>query len=758
MIRKIYLNHTVILLLLITLIIFSIIFNLLVPKNLVVFSGEYLFSFDYIAHFKNLLANYIFNPKEFIFLTTCRDCPIYYQGFSWYMAWLMALLSIGQIFHLHPVVFYFLLTIIMQIIPLYLLISLFFKHYSTWAFIIAACFFILSPYKFYLVPPATLDGVIYGLTAGLVCFWMYLLSNIKSLPRKNFYTLIIAFGLYCAFCFNIALAYIPLIFYGLIFISFPFLVNIKSNLIRFFLLIFCVLLIVCMLNLPFIFSQLVTGNGHNLTSYDSLSWSEALSAGLVTAGAPVWEVIFVFFSIIVLFFLSDISRSRKFLFSIAYFLLAFLMTGGKVAHLSFYHFIFAYLPLMNNIRALYRLFVFEYIILFFVLYTGMKQLLRSRFLFLRLTSFFLGIFFFVVCFYYIPTNLNLFHIGSLPNAYSQTNVYLQHLHGKKVYFPSIGPDGKEFMSGNYTWLSLWPVRNPTVYANPFTSLFYVPGIVFTEGYQLDTPYEGQMRSLITYQGSPQPELKFLSNLGIKYLIVDKYYLWNKNFPLFRVDEIGKYANLDKRFGDIEIYSLPDRSKQCKPSYGDYLLGYCYSENNPEYLINKSVRDYVLDHFVLQNSPYLIKKDKGTKVPDNIVNIIVRERVIEQRMLIPYTVYQADNTVSDIYKTIISPGSYTFYIPVLQMSDKGRLFRDTQIQILLDGKVLRTISPYENNNPGFNWQELSLTTQKKQILSINSTGNGLIVFSNPLLIPDQKMQDVSKKINSYNKKVILISSH
>ncbi len=739
-------NHKFILFVILVVTLTLLIINFFIPKNLAILSGEFLFSFDYNSHFNNLLLNYILNPNEFDYLAQCRDCPSFYQISAWYMGWEFGVLSIGQLLALHPIIFYSLLTITTQITFLYLALILHFKKFNKFAFIFAASFFIFAPHKFYLVPSSTLDGVIHGILIGIFSIWIYIMRRIEALSTKRIIVISLALGLLSSLSFNVTLAHFPLLVYGLFFATVIFINKILKNFKKFILAGFISIMISVGMNIPFIWSQIRSGNIHTITSFNAHSITDSLFAGFVTAGVPDLINYLAFSLIIWLLIISKIRWQYKVFIGILYLFIAWILMGARIGNIYVYQYIFDYFPLMNHIRSLYRLIFFELVVLFVVIYLGLAALFESHNFGYKVSGFIIGFVLIAICFNYIQTNMDFFQFVHIPHEYLLARDYLQSKVGKKMYFPLYGSVKSDSMSGNYTW-SQDKGRNSTLYGNPFNSLFFVPELQSVEGYQLSSIKEAEIRSLLDYEKSADEIIKQLKLLGIKYLIIDENYNWKDNYPQFALNQIKTEFVKEKKIGNLEIYRIDDLDI-CPQAFGDFHIGYCNNTEHFKVFINRTAKDYAL-HLIAQTKEYSISPKKNVKLDPIIVNPPVRMEVIKKNINITEPVYEFEKDSESLFEDRIKSGNYNLFVPVLKLKEKDFLFRNITLDIKLGNTKINQISPYADKE-GFIWEEIAIQVNEDNILKIGSAGNGFMVIGKPLLIPSADLFILNDLINQYQK--------
>ncbi len=722
--HRLFKSHVLIIISIVTVLLLLI--SITLPKNATILGGEYLFSFDYLGHLKNLVNNHVFNSTEFKYQTVCRECPAFYHVSSWYMSWVMALLSVGQILRIHPFIFYLIVVINSQIIALYYFVKTIFGKVSLFPFVIATVVFIAHPHKIYLMPSATIDGLIYAVLIALATSLWIIRTKVITGDYTNFWKFGVFSGVLFGFFLNIGIAHFPIAFYlsfaiyctGL----FPFK---RKNLLPLVSSGIIMVLIGFALNFPLIYSQILTGNAHALTSFSSLGKLDSLYTGMIIAGADRFVYLALSFTVLLLFMASKFTIRNKLILFVFYLLTAYILAGGKLGPLSIYGVIFKYAPFMAHMRGVYRFIFLEISILFIGIYSGLYSLHQKRnYLLMIATSSIL----ILSISQYIRLNGNLFQIAIIPEDYREANNYLKKLVGKTIYFPAYWNDSSPSISGNYEWLNIIP-RGPSLYTNPFASIFSVPDLINFERANL-SHNQSQIRYLVDYHNEPKNILEGLELNGITNLIIDKNYLWYKNFPKFEIEYFLNNLKPISSFGKLEIYKLNNRSDECISAYGDYLLGYCL-KSDPKILIDKTIQDYVLDR-VAGNSKYFLKLNSKTPMPNFVVNTTAREEIIRSGILMPESVYQGDNQASDIFTINLNQGKYKLFVPILQFNKGMNIFGNESISVKQDGVIIGKLEPYGAYR-GIVWNEVDLEVGNKSVVSIDLDGNGFIVLGNPLII-------------------------
>jgi hypothetical protein len=722
--------------------------NLNVGPEKVFLGGEFMYSLDYQGHWDNLVKNYVFHPENFLLSTQCIDCPDFYQFSAWHGFSMVGILGIGELLGLNPFVFRMLLIIISQLFFLYLFVKLNFSKFSLFPFVVSSLIFILIPHKIYLMPAGAIDGLNHGLMIGAIGIFSYIVRNVSSINVKKIINWGLAMGIIISLILSVAISHMPVAAYSLVVLIIYFSSNIlqygRSDNLKLILFGGITLVTTFILNLPFVISQFVNRNLHHITDYSPLSKADALTANMVASGANTLDTYIIFGGIVILLFVAKISSRMKVLIILGYLAIAFFLTGGNIGSISIYGLSFKYLPLMNHMRGVYRFTFWQLGILFIISYLGIIGLQSRKHFLARLTTSIIITSFLFVIINFIHKNNNIFHTTVVPAEYSQLDKYIGSLSGKKIYFPLYGPSGNESMTGNYNWLSERS-RNPTLYTNPFTSLYFVNEILSTEGYPLNTSAEGQLRHLVNFK-EPNEIINSLEFLGIKYLIVDKNYNWNKNYPTINLDSLTEELDLIWNQGSLFLYQLSDRHKECRPSYGDYLVGYCYRVN-PEYLINRTSVDYYLDQAVINRKYNTVDFSDNQKFPNYIVNVPTREEVINLGSLIPFQVYQIDGDKSNIFKHNITAGKFKLLIPVLKLSPASRLFKNSVFEVYIDGNHIKKIFPYSAYH-GIVWEKIDIESDKKSQISISATGQGHLVVGNPILMTLDEYRSTEKMANNF----------
>lgn len=689
----------------------ALIINFFIPNNQIFLSGEYLFSFDYVGHAKNIYQEFFLQKNLLFNSAQCPDCPAFFHVSLWHSFIVQFYLSLGQILGLNPLIYDLLATILSQLLSLYFFTKLLLGKIHKFPFIIASLVFIFFPNKIYLLPSATKDGLIHALLLSSLSIYLYLLKNLENFSLK----LSLFLGLLSSVFLNLAISHFPLWFYGLSTITILHLRHVFKNVKHFIISSAIVVAIVLITNQPLVISYFRSGQAHHLTDFYPLSLSDSLTAAAFLSGAGTISTTLFFALVLVLLLIARSTHKFKFLLTATYSLTAIILSGLG------YSFAFNHLPFLVHLRSLYRLTFFQLVVVFVFIYLGTSQLLtKSKIKALTLCAFLL---------YYlasgIQANTSLFHTSQVPVEYFQAAAYLKSIPSSKIYFPAYWSTTYPNMTGNYSWLSDPLVRNPTLYTNPFTSFFSLPALVQLESIP-SSPLISQTRSLIDYSHSPQDIISALEYLGIRYLILDTNYFWSKNFPQFDVDKLSSLLTPQRQFGHISVYTLPDKSSLCQPAYGDFRLGFCHSPSSSR-LVNKTPLDLELDKLAAAKTN-LLKKNPAVRLPNYIVNANLRQLINQSGVFIPVPVYTADNTITDIYRQSLPPGDFQLFIPLLKLPLGNASF----LIVRADDDFLKRLAS-NSQISSFSWEKIDIQLEKSAILSISTEGQGSIIFGDPLIV-------------------------
>jgi hypothetical protein len=416
------------------------------------------------------------------------------------------------------------------------------------------------------------------------------------------------------------------------------------------------------------------------------------------------------------------------------------MTGGRIGNVYFYNMLFDYLPLFNHLRSLYRLTVIQNIIIFISIVAGLTKLLNNRNKLSALLTLALSLFLLV----YIAKNLTLinrlFHKIDLPQEYLEASAFIDKLPGKKVYFPPLWSPQNPSMSSSYAWKSN-NVFGPSLYTNPFTSLTPAEGIVNFESVNL-TPKMQELRYFAYKSVYDSSQLSQLEKLGIKYVILDKYYLWSDFAPLANIDLSG--LEIVKKIGEIYIYKFSTSNVSCIPSYGNFKKDYCLSDN-PKILVDRNSQELLLDRLSTQKK-YKFKKYHSTKYPNFIVDVSKRIEILESGVLQPQKINFLEKPNPKIFYSSVKNGEYLVFVNIFSLENSsivdnsGLIIRSDEKEHILDTHVSGT---------GFQWLKYEVKALSESDIVIGKYGSSPIIIGDPVIIPKKEWEELYSKFSFSN---------
>jgi hypothetical protein len=479
--------------------------------------------------------------------------------------------------------------------------------------------------------------------------------------------------------------------------------------------------------------------------YISLIFSDALTTSMYSTSDSHKATIIFFILLSLLLIIATIKIKHKLLIISSYLFLSLILLGSN-SILNIYDPIFTYFPLMRSIRSLHRFSFFQMMIIFSLLYQGLLSLSISKEKFKNYFFYIFAFLFITISFFLTYKSRFYFTQVKIPSDYFQVNAYFAENTDRKIYFPAYFPVFQG-IAQNYTWFKFKAI-NESVYTNPFTTLFSLQNLVHLEGYPLD-PHRSEIRSLIDYETKNTDEIiQALEYEDIHYLIIDKNYLWSKNFPNINLEALTKSLKLQKKFGNIYIYEL--EKKNCLPSNGDYKLGYCTS-SNPKYLINESIEEYALDSLLSQSTKYKVGLNKQKKIYPAIVSYEPQHYINTHNIHIPSVLYEIQGGQKDLF--IIKPekNTYILFIPILKSDKKSFLFENSSLLIYKNSRLINRISPY-GEKIGINWEKVQFNIKKGDKITVNTQGKD-IILGHPLLFTEKEYISIIK--NNMNKHYFLI---
>lgn len=747
-ISQFLLGHKIVLLPLLLLVIGLLITNFFVDKHIAYLTGEQVFSFDYTGHVRNIIYDFSDNRSTLLQTNDCLGCPDFYHYSRWYSFVNLSIFSIGSLLHIHPFLFYIFLTIGIQFVAVYISFRLLFKEVQWLAFFIASSVFIILPVNF-----TYLGSGLYSFNHAFLLLSLSLairaLKNIEILSFKKVIQWGAVTGIASSVFFNVSIGFLPIFLYSFIGTLICFYNKWISSWKKIICFSITVMSLMVILNISIVVSALLHGNSRDFFTYNKVSLLDSFTAGVTMVPVhlqsilPIFVVIF-FFVVVVLLIKSNLSRKQVLLGASFYFFVVILLSGDIV-----YDFVFHYFPLMGSLRSLHRLIVFEEIALLFVVYKGLSTLLhtgrlRDKYLTVLFSFILIGI----PC-TFIKDNWAYLNKMSVPDEYFQADAYLSQNSDKKIYFPAYLPWGQT-INGNYDW-SKNNAPQATLYQNPFTSIFAVPNLITLERYPFVTQRQMEMRALFDYANDPEKIVKAMRDMNIKYIIFDRNFLWQKNFPTFDYDKLISHLDLTQSFGNIDVYQVKSSTKKCKKSYGEYTYGYCHVEQGerPDYLLSTSKEDYFIETYKPQNndllpllvSDYMYRSISDPSLQDYLINkkvafadVMTIDNNFSNKLQV--------NTDAIIFRKNIGVGQYRLVIPLMEVTEDQIFFKESRLRVFVNNKKVATLRPQGTRN-GLVYEMIPLDLKKEASISLQIEGNGYLVVKNPYILEQEKYNSIIK---------------
>ncbi len=731
--------------------------NLFIGKNRVYLVGEYISSFDYEGHIQNIMNDFKSNPGSLFQLTTCTDCPILYAHSRWEALHIFIVNAIGKYIGLHPFIWYLYIILVVNLIGYYAFIKLVVKKFQGVPFVISFISFFFAPLHFNLLGGG-LQIISNGMLLLMFALLIHLYSNLGKIMLPKLVLLSVLFGITLAFFFNIGLIYFPLVFYYLVIISMYYWKIIIDNLAKFYLIVSSNILIPILFNLPIfisiIYSYISTGNIRELNNYISYGLIDSLTGISLQTGLNNLSIIVFFGLIIILFFKSKIRLQYKMVMVSIYFLVVIILLGVN-SPINLFDWIFMNFPLMKSIRATYRFAFLQILIYSLIIYCGLLTLSNLKIYFFKFYYIIIVAIVLSIHINFLIENRKYFHSIELPDEYIKVKNYFYDIRDKVIYFPSYVPNFTS-MTNNFDWYNV-NAQLQSLYPNPFNTILSLRNLIQFENFNLSITNR-EIKSLTSYNVKPGEILNALEYAGIRYVIVDKNYFWQKNYPDFDIDSFTRNLILIQRYGNLSIYKLTDRSSDCLRSYGNYKAGYCVSlQDNPRYLVAKSVRDYYLDKLELGRSNNIIDKNSASRWMPGIFSPELSNYINDNHIMVPYDIFEPEKNDISVFSSILEKKSYKLLLPLLKISESFKIFRDSVITVYLDDKLVYKAIPY-GDKIGMYWEEIEIDNSKasKAILTIGTQGEGFVVLGKPLLFDQSEWNRFSATIQRASDNYILIN--
>lgn len=520
------------------------IFSIFIPHNIVITSGELIYSFDYKFHFLRELS--IIDWSDINSYLVCKDCWAINHYSNYFSMMYMAINFIGELLGFNPFLYYLLVNFIPQLIASYIFLKVFFKKINPLVLIAVFIIFSTNGYKLSLIS----SGSWYGLTHSmLIVYYSILILILKNLSKLN-YKKIILLSIIPAFILSTSLSftvnYLPYTIYLSIFILLFYLKNIINNLSKFLLLVF-------ILSLPSLFlfyplwksiilniknMEISVKNFNNPVNNETffealffrqLSWTNSKLIKILTLSL---------LSIPSLFFLLSKKiniKSKLLLFGIVSFLVILLM-GNKFLF-NLYLILFKHLPLMDSMRSSHRLYL--YILMIYMYLTGwFFTKVNNKFIKIK----YLWLFSLIIIF--LMSSVKVFStrlaITIIPNSYFNVYNLLKDKPNKTLYLPAYLPLHQSIIT-SYEWAK-FNTNVKSIYVNPFATYLPFEGLI---NYGQFYYPENKIEPIMSF--SREEFDNFVDEQGINYLIVDRNFDW-KLFPDFRLNSqkyevIRKFSNI-----------------------------------------------------------------------------------------------------------------------------------------------------------------------------------------------------------------------
>lgn len=718
--------HKVIIYTILGILLLAYVINIFIDKHIAILAGEYIFSFDYLGHVINIL----FDPRSTVALdnTNCFDCPDFYHYSRWYSLFKIGYQSIGQIVFLHPFIFLIISSVIMQLVSLYIFVKVFFKKILFIPFFLAATVFIIYPYKYSLLVE-THDGLLYSCLLLYSTSIVFVIRNIQNLSLRRFTLLSFVTGLLLSTFFNVNIGFFPIAFYTTLLICAWFAKRLIKNLNRSFVFLGALLLPTLAINIPLLRSLIEEGASRHYEGYLSFNSIDSFLVGLFSANADIFVVCVYALLFIFCFFFAALSKRQKFFLALGYLFVAVIVLGEN-SPVNVYGWMFEHLLFLDSFRATYRLLFFEFLILFIIVYFALVRLSTAGSK-MKIVYYLISALFVFLPLYHIVTHKDYFLIFRLPDEYFEAQQYLNNFSEAKIYFP---PTTNLFhsLATDYTWSDPKYSQSILLYKNPYTSLLPIHNLIQFERfpYVLSDKYL-ELRYLTDLHLAPEQITRAMELRDIKYVIVDKNYKWAENYPTFPIDTFIQKSKVIKRFGNLYVLELSNKSNECSKGYGTIQIDSCtsYAENTP--LHNKSKKEYTLEVAPdTISKPFTLRKNAiYTK---SILDPQIHQSLIDNRVLFHKSVMQMWGNQSGVFYTDLEKGKYSVYVQLFKYTKQTMIFGQSKLVLKKGDTAVKILSPY-TDKPGMYWTEISVSVSNKTRITIDIQNKGYIILGSIPLI-------------------------
>lgn len=735
-----------------------------INSHTVIQSGEYVYSLDYLSHFKNIYEKIEWGNRDYIL--ACKECGRFYHYSWWYALVLFGIASIGEILHYNPFVFYLCISLTTQFVGLYLIRNFFFKKLSNLYLLLSFLVFSLAAYKISAYSSGSWYGFNHGILTIFLALMIFLLKELKSLEKKHLIVYGLFLGALGSLFSSISINFMPIVIYCVLLIAIYFLPQVIKYFKSAVILFSSSLITFVPGSLPFLTVLLkdhqvpseyvYAGSSNNETLLNAFS---VRSINLVND--HTYTLAMVMFGVITtaIFLVSSKKLRIKIFFILVYLIDVILLMGNKFLF-NLYGWLFDHLPLLNTIRSSHRFYYFLLLVQAVLCLFVFEKLSQSKNKIVN--YFFSGILSVLVIFitvknvYYFN---RIFAVGKIPDSYQQVTRFFHDKTGSVIYLPFFLQSSGS-MIGNYSWLNKTEdIKKVSSYALPFSSIYLIRNQILphTGEYPSNSYSLEKIKNLwaLDFRNRKNEDISSgIDSINSDYLIFDKYFDWGKfglsDNNILEILDRNKRFTLIQKFDDLYIYSVSKPTAGCIKYYGDFIYGsgYCLTTNNNVSLVNnKSVMDFVLDN-ILSIEGNNVKILKPLNNPNFSYSLTVSS-VINQLLSkgIPYPEkitemrYQGDNTV--VFEHEIDADDEKIAIPVYTTSMQEIAPGDIEISYANKKDTIKTYTKCD----GFKWFVYTVGGEKGLFRVIASQKNHYYMFGQPLLITKTAAPQVDSYISS-----------
>jgi hypothetical protein len=523
----------------------SLVVSFYIPRNLVVTSGEYIFSFDFKSHFLRLLYNT--DWKSFESYVECNNCWAINHYSPYFSIMYMGVNTLGDLLGFYPFVFYIFIQLSIQLVASHTFLKLVFKKSTIISLFCIFIFLSLISYKVSLFSSGSWYGVTHGLLIIYYSILIYFFRSLElSFKKVAFLGLIV--GIILSTTFSFTANYLPFTFYTTIFLLLFYIKRIYSKPLRSLLFGISILIPLLIFLFP-IYTSLLISDYHSIRSFqlpanneqilDAITirqWSFA--QGFVEKGL----VLVIFTLPFILFFRNSLVKFSEKLFFVSLFIFNTILLMGNIFFINVYLFIFENFPLMHSMRSSHRLYFFTIILYLFLIalwmHTGKSKELK---------------YFWTVCLSVlivisgVRTVLDRFTFAAMPIDYFNVYEYMKSFEGSVLYLPGYLPLHNSIIT-TYSWAKD-ESSVQSIYLNPFSAYLPFDNLVSYEQY-----YYPEYNLVPIMSLDSQKFYDHLIENKIEYILYDSYFEW-ENFHEFKLDE--QKFELIQTFGKLDIFKVKE---------------------------------------------------------------------------------------------------------------------------------------------------------------------------------------------------------